>query len=102
MLRDFTVAFCKVTKSCLLLLATLPGLIDTLCTVACLKDPAMIVYDVATMLLGIEVFPQHNIADLSSGITLVILFLQPEEAFTVKENKHTHTLLPVPSEYPSA
>ena len=91
MLRDFTVAFCKATKSCLSLLATLPSLIDTLCTVARLKDPALIIYDVATKLLGIEVFPQHNIADLSSGITLIVLFLQPEEAFSVKENKHTHT-----------
>ena len=66
----------------------------------------MIIYDVATKLLEIEVFPQHNIADLSSGITLIVLFLQSEEAFTVKGNKHTHThthtLLQVPSEYPSA
>ena len=30
----------------------------------------MIVYDVVTKLLGTELFPQYNIADLNSGITL--------------------------------
>ena len=48
MLRAFTVGFEKVLKSCLLLLAALPGLIDTLFTVASLTVLAMVIYDVAT------------------------------------------------------
>ena len=44
----------------------------------------MIVYDVATKVLGTE-FPQHNIVDLNSGITLLF---QSGEAFTMKGNKH--------------
>ena len=51
-LRAFTVGFEKVLKSCLLLPTALPGLIDTLWTVASLKVPAMIVYDVVTKVLG--------------------------------------------------
>ena len=46
----------------------------------------MIVYDVATKILGTE-FPQHNIVDLNSGITLLF---QSGEAFTVKGKKRTH------------
>ena len=42
----------KVVKSCLLLLAALSGLLDTFCTVASLKVPVIIVYDVATKVLG--------------------------------------------------
>ena len=70
MLHTFTVGFQKILKSCLLLPVALPGLINTLLTVASLKVPAMTVYDVATKVLDTEVFPQHNIADLNSGITL--------------------------------
>ena len=36
----------------------------------------MIVYDAATKVLGKEEFPQHNIADLNSGITFIVLFSQ--------------------------
>ena len=57
MLRAFTVNFEKVLKSCLLLFAVLLGLIDTFCTGASLKVPAMTVYDVATKVLGTEEFP---------------------------------------------
>ena len=46
----------------------------------------MIVYDVVTKVLGTELVPQHNIANLNSGI---YCFAQPE-VFTVKESKHTH------------
>ena len=52
MLRAFTVGFEKALKSCLLLLTALPGLIDTLCTVASLNVPPVIVYDVATKVIG--------------------------------------------------
>ena len=76
MLCAFTVRFQKVIKSCPLLLAALLGLIDTLCLVATLRLPAMIVYDVATKVLGTEVFPQHNIADMNSRITFIVLFSQ--------------------------
>ena len=36
----------------------------------------MIVYDVATKVLDTEISPQHNIADLISGITFIVLFSQ--------------------------
>ena len=49
----------------------------------------MIFYDVATKELDTELFLQYNIADLNSGITLIVLFSQ--EKPTVKGNKHTHT-----------
>ena len=76
MLRAITVGFQKVLKSCLLLLVALSGLIDTLCTVASLTVPAMIVYDVAAKVLGTEEFPEHNIAELNSGTTFIVLFNQ--------------------------
>ena len=36
----------------------------------------MIVYDVATKFLDTEVFAQHKIAGLISGITFIVLFSQ--------------------------
>ena len=67
----------KVIKSYPLLLAALFDLIGTLCSVATLKVPAMIVHYVATIyVLGTEFFPQHNTADLNSGITFIVLFSQ--------------------------
>ena len=36
----------------------------------------MIIYDVATKVLGTELFPQHSIADLNSGITFIVLLKQ--------------------------
>ena len=89
MLSAFTVGFQKVLKSCLLLLVGLPGLIDTLCTVASLKVPAMIVFDVATKLLGTEEFPQHNIAELNTG---TFLFSQDKPLRRKEINIHTHPL----------
>ena len=64
MLHAFTVGFEKVLKNCLLLLAALPGLIGIFCTVASLKVPAMIIFDLATEVLGTELFPQHNIINV--------------------------------------
>ena len=52
------------------------SLIDTLSTVASLKVSAMIFYDMATKAAGTELSPQHKIADLSSGITVIVLFSQ--------------------------
>ena len=49
----------------------------------------MVFYDVATKELDTELFLQYNIADLNSGITLIVLFSQ--EKPTVKGNKRTHT-----------
>ena len=43
----------------------------------------MIVYDVVTKVLDTELFPQHNIPNMNSGI---YCFAQPE-VFTVKERK---------------
>ena len=48
----------------------------------------MVMYDVATMVLDTEIFPQHTITDSMSGI---YCFVQSGEAFTVKGNKHTYT-----------
>ena len=53
-----------------------PGLIGTLCTVASLRVPAMVVFDVATKVFGTEEFPQDNIAELNSRTKLIILFSQ--------------------------
>ena len=36
----------------------------------------MTFYDVTTKVLDTEKFPQHNIADLNSGITFIVLFSQ--------------------------
>ena len=73
MLRAFTVDFEKVSKSFLLLLAALPSLIaSTFYTGASLKVPVIIVYDVATKILGTELFPQHNIAKIT--LALHVLF----------------------------
>ena len=55
---------------------TLPGLGDTLCMVANLKVPAMIVHDVATKVLDTEIFNQDTIAELTPGITFIVLFSQ--------------------------
>ena len=46
------------------------------CTVASLKEPAMIVYDVATKVIDTEIFPQDYIASLISSITFIVLFSQ--------------------------
>lgn len=53
----------------------------------------MIAYDVGTKVLDTEIFPQHAMADLN--IWYYLLFVQSEEAFTVKGNKHTHKFSPV-------
>ena len=47
----------------------LPGLIDTL-----LHN--LIAHDVATKILDTEIFPRHTIADLSSGITFIVLLFR--------------------------
>ena len=67
-----------------------PGLIDTLPTVASLKVPAMIVYDVATKVIGTEEFPQYNIAELNSGITFIVLFSLEKPLRWKETNTHTH------------
>ena len=36
----------------------------------------MIVYDVATKVFDTEIFPQHNIAELISGIKFIVLLSQ--------------------------
>ena len=51
----------------------------------------MIVYDVATKVLGIEEFPQHNIAELSSGTTFIVLLSQEKPLWWKEINTHTHT-----------
>ena len=51
-LRDFTVSFEEVIKSCLLILAALVGLIETHHKVVRLNVLTMIVYDVARKVRG--------------------------------------------------
>ena len=55
----------------------------------------MITYDVATKVLDSEIFPQHPIADIISGITFIVLFSQ-EMSYThtytrTRTHAHTHT-----------
>ena len=38
--------------------------------------PAMIVYGVVKKVLDTELFPQHSIADLNSGIAIIVLLSQ--------------------------
>ena len=47
----------------------------------------MIVNEVVTKVLDTELFPQHTITDLNSGITFIVLFSH-KKPFTVRENKH--------------
>ena len=61
------------------------------CTVASLKVPALIVDDVATKERDLELFPQHNIADLNSGITFIVFFSQKKPLRWEEINTHTHT-----------
>ena len=51
----------------------------------------MIVFDVATKVLDTENFPQHTIADLNSGITLILLFSQEKLLRWNEINTHAHT-----------
>ena len=51
----------------------------------------MIVYEVATKVLDTESFPQHNIADLISGITFIVLFSQEKPLRWKEMNTQTHT-----------
>ena len=76
MLRAFTVGFQDVYKRCLLLLVAFPGLIDTLLHIASLKVISMTTFEVKTKILDTEIFPQHTIADLNTGITFIVLFSQ--------------------------
>ena len=71
MLRAFNVGFQKVYKSCLLLLVAFPGFF--VWTVASLNVPAMIVCEVARKVTNTKLFPQHNIADLNPGITVLYI-----------------------------
>ena len=55
----------------------------------------MIVYNVATKVLDTEIFPQHDIAGLISGITFIVLFSQEKplrwKKIHTHERTHTHT-----------
>ena len=51
----------------------------------------MTVYDVATKVLDTELFPPHNIADLISGITFIVLLSQEKPLRWKEINTHTHT-----------
>ena len=81
------------SRSCLLLLVSLPRLIDTL---AQLLAPSCLwrVYDclwVVTKVLDTESFPQHNIASLISGITFIVSFSQEKPLRWKGIHTHTHT-----------
>ena len=80
------------SRSCLLLLVSLPRLIDTL---AQLLAPSCLwrVYDclwVVTKVLDTESFPQHNIASLISGITFIVSFSQEKPLRWKGIHTHTH------------
>ena len=50
----------------------------------------MIFFDVKTKVFDTDIFLQHTIADMNSGITFYC-FIELREAFKVKGNKYTHT-----------
>ena len=54
----------------------LPGLIDTLLHSCQLEGFSMIVFQVKTKVLDVEIFSQPTIADLNSGITIIVLLSQ--------------------------
>ena len=76
----FTVGFFKGYKSCFLLLVAFPGLI--LFTVASLNVLFMIIFDADP-----EIFPQHTITNLNSGIIFYYLFSQ-EKSLRWKAHAH--------------
>ena len=47
----------------------------------------MIVFDAESKVLDTNIFPQHTIADLNSGI---YCFVQSGESFKLKRNENTH------------
>ena len=49
----------------------------------------MIVYDGATKVLDTETFPQHNIAGLISGITVIVLISQRKPLWWKEINTNT-------------
>ena len=51
----------------------------------------MIVYDMATKVLDTELFPQHSIAGLISGITFIVLFSQEKPLRWKEINTHICT-----------
>ena len=63
--------------------------LDTLCTDVSLKVPAKIVYDIATKVLDTEIFPQHTIAALNSGITFIVSSSQEKPLRWKEINTHT-------------
>ena len=66
----FFVFFLKNYKSCLLILVALRGLIGTL--FHSLKALSMIVSHAEPKVLDTEIFLQHTIANLNSGIAFVL------------------------------
>ena len=62
-----------------------------------MKVPDLIVYDVTAKLLDTDSFPQHTIAEVSPGITFIVLVIQEKllrwkETHTqVHTRTHTHT-----------
>ena len=75
MLCAFIIGFEKIWKSCLLLLEALPGLVDNPLR-SCYFEGTRYDYDVATKVRGTEEFSHRDIADLNSGITVIVLFSQ--------------------------
>ena len=62
--------FKKICKSCLLILVAMRGLIGTL--FQSLKILSMIVFDAEPKVLETEIFLQHTIVNLNSGIKFVL------------------------------
>ena len=51
----------------------------------------MIVFDAETKVLDIEIFPWHNIAELNSNFTFIVLPSQEKPLQRKGKNTHTHT-----------
>ena len=52
----------------------------------------MIVFDAETKVLDIEIFPWHNIAELNSNITFIVLPSQEKSLQWNEKNTHTHVI----------
>ena len=91
MLHTFTIGFEKILKDLSFTSRGFAWLIDTLCTLAGLKVSAMAAYTVVTKVLGTEEFPQHNITDLNSSITFIVLLSQKKPLRWKEINTHAYT-----------
>ena len=67
------------------------GLIDTLFHSCYLEGSFYDIFDAETEVFDKEIFPQHTIAELNSGIRFIVLFSQEKPLPRKEINTHTYT-----------